>query len=222
MHRRFLFFLSLLAYCHDEPTTNPPTPEKARVISNELRVRLTPHVLGAELGRLKKDEEVKVLQISRLKIRLGQDEAHWYKIESKSGLKGWVYGAYLDLEGKPSLAKDQSDKISKMLVGRWYIQKEHGALSDRFLSLYLNRQFDCGMGQKLLGRGYYSWENLDTGKVEIKLFPEEKSSLPLSELIAEPRGEILTLKGKWQGQQVYFTLAEKNPEKLEESEEPKP
>lgn len=88
-------------------TTGPEVSGDARVLAREqaasvlldrLRVRETPALTGKKLGLLAREDRVRVLKESLQKTKLGEAEENWYYVISNTGLKGWVYGAYLKFD----------------------------------------------------------------------------------------------------------------------------
>ncbi|EKO87922.1 SH3 domain protein [Leptospira interrogans serovar Grippotyphosa str. 2006006986] len=62
-----------------------------------VNVRLEGKLASDKIGMLKKSEVVKIESVSPAKEDIQNDSEYWYKIKSKSGLSGWVYGKFLML-----------------------------------------------------------------------------------------------------------------------------
>lgn len=67
----------------------------------EVRVRENPNLQAFVYGKLGKGDVVEVLDRSGIKEKIGNVEDWWYEVRRKpDGLKGWTYGAYVDLAEK--------------------------------------------------------------------------------------------------------------------------
>ena len=73
-------------------------PMKGIVVKSGVRVRASPNTSGEVLGYLEKGNSVKVVGKGKSKVKIGKGNDYWYKIETKSGLKCWLYGYFLDLD----------------------------------------------------------------------------------------------------------------------------
>jgi WD40 repeat protein len=68
------------------------------VNGNGLRVRTLPLLSADVRGTLNTGERVSVLRISQETTQIDDKNGYWYLIVSGSGLRGWVYGYYVDPE----------------------------------------------------------------------------------------------------------------------------
>lgn len=212
-----ILLLALSVACGEKDQSAAPAdiPDTARVMTDDLRIRISPNTMAAEIGRLKRDSPVKILQRSKDRVKIGGNEAHWYQISTPDGLKGWVYGAYLDVEAASGLAEAGEkikEKIADMTTGRWYAMRRNGGLTDFFLSLYSNGSFDSGNGKKVSSKGDYTLEI--SGNIGNIILSDEKN--PLKNLQVELRGETLSFKGMLKDSEVTFSLADKAPKPFDE------
>ena len=65
---------------------------------NNVRIRTEPNLSCLIIGKLNKNNEVKIIDSSMEKFVINDDEFYWHKIETHDGKVGWVYGKYLDIE----------------------------------------------------------------------------------------------------------------------------
>ncbi|AVV49792.1 SH3 domain-containing protein [Leptospira santarosai] len=67
------------------------------VRGSSVNVRSDARLASDRVGLLKKGEVVNIESVSQTKEDIQNDSAYWYKIKSKNGLSGWVYGKFLML-----------------------------------------------------------------------------------------------------------------------------
>jgi hypothetical protein len=78
---------------------NIPDSNLGTVSSDRVRMRSSYDLDSDILGYVNTDEEVIVMERSPEKQTIGDMYDYWYRVLSKSSyLKGWMYGAFLDLE----------------------------------------------------------------------------------------------------------------------------
>ena len=69
------------------------------VNDNQVRVRSDNNLSSETLGHVNTGEEVIILDRSENKQQIGDMNDYWYRILSKTSyIKGWMYGAFLDLQ----------------------------------------------------------------------------------------------------------------------------
>jgi uncharacterized protein YgiM (DUF1202 family) len=64
-----------------------------------LRLRSGPSLSAEVRARLNKGDAVTVLDKSTFTATADGLTDHWYEVTNSSGIRGWVFGGYLDLEG---------------------------------------------------------------------------------------------------------------------------
>ena len=74
--------------------------EKGKINDTRVRLRTEPNLNCETLLLLDKGLEVKILERSKNKFTIDDEDWYWYRIETKSGKIGWVYGKYLDIENE--------------------------------------------------------------------------------------------------------------------------
>lgn len=72
--------------------------QKATVNDNNVRIRKQPTLTGTEVGKLQKGNIVTVLEKSAESMKIDTMDAYWYRIKTDTGLEGWSYGAFLDMQ----------------------------------------------------------------------------------------------------------------------------
>lgn len=71
-------------------------------IINDDRVRYRSEAgLDGEIrGHLNRNDKVKVIDRNDKKQKIDGLEDYWYLVRTETGQEGWMYGAYIDIEGK--------------------------------------------------------------------------------------------------------------------------
>lgn len=202
----------------EEKPIQPAEKQTTIVQSNELKIRISPNTQSAEIGKLTRGTEIKILQKSAEPIKIGNLEAHWYQIVSPEGLKGWVYGAYLNVDGKEDNSAVEEEKTEKkmkeMLTGQWYAAGATGTLTNYFVTIFPSGEIEFGTGKKGSQSGKYT-TTYSMSKLSI-LTNEMKKPL-MTNLTAELRGETLLFSGKIGEQEYKLHLSEKHPESMKEA-----
>ena len=65
---------------------------------NNVRIRTEPNLSSSTIGKLNKNNSVKIIDCSMEKFVIDEDVFYWHEIETQDGKTGWVYGKYLDIE----------------------------------------------------------------------------------------------------------------------------
>ena len=125
MHRNYLrFFLigliSLLTCCQPEKEEEkiklPPTPiisiefNWGVVKSRYLRVRERPAKDAEMLGPIRLGSVVKILSRTGKQDTVDNMTNYWYQVDFQ-GLKGWVFGEYLEVLSSKSQAEDRASEL---------------------------------------------------------------------------------------------------------------
>ena len=71
---------------------------KGKINDTKVRLRTEPNLNCETLLLLDKDFQVQILERSINMFTIDNEDWYWYRIETKSGKTGWVYGKYLDIE----------------------------------------------------------------------------------------------------------------------------
>jgi hypothetical protein len=76
-------------------------PTSGTAVASGVRVREYANLQAETLGELAAGDELEVLDRSGTKVRIGDQEAWWYKVRrAADGLEGWSYGAYIEVESE--------------------------------------------------------------------------------------------------------------------------
>lgn len=65
---------------------------------NDVMLRNSPDLKAQVVGRLKKDERVTIYFRTKEKMVIDQMQAYWYQVQLESGIEGWAYGYFIDIE----------------------------------------------------------------------------------------------------------------------------
>jgi hypothetical protein len=91
----------------DEDTQQVEAPVSISVVDvsgtavlndSEVNVRSQPNLTSSVVDQLNAGDSVTLLQRSEMEITVDSMIAYWYKIQTPTGLKGWIYGYFLDLQ----------------------------------------------------------------------------------------------------------------------------
>nr|WP_155243383.1 SH3 domain-containing protein [Leptospira noguchii] len=124
--RLSLIFLLVFLSCggtapipKDSPSASSNASETGMygfVRGSTVNVRSDAKLASDKVGLLKKGEVVNIESVSQAKEDIQNDSAYWYKIKSKSGLSGWVYGKFLMLyDHSPLTEKEYMALFAKKL-----------------------------------------------------------------------------------------------------------
>lgn len=81
----------------------------AIVITDNLRVRALPNIESEILTKLKKFEDIMLIDCSIEKEEIDGITAHWYKIKLDNDIEGWIFGGYAKIYF--SVKNDKEDII---------------------------------------------------------------------------------------------------------------
>jgi len=68
------------------------------VTASNVRLREKPTLDGTQVGLLQTDQRIQILEKTKDKMKVGEMEDYWYKINTVDGQTGWVYGGFLKLD----------------------------------------------------------------------------------------------------------------------------
>ncbi|RME90053.1 MAG: SH3 domain-containing protein [Candidatus Hydrogenedentota bacterium] len=215
-----LFFL--LVSCHGKSenkqnVAKPSLPKEAVVLTEGLKVRLSPNRVAAELGRLEEGMKVEILSHSPEKEKIGQYEAYWYKIKTDDDLIGWVYGAYLNIDNQNQKLQNEDElktKFLKDLQGKWFTVRRGGGYGSFFISFFPDLEYEAGYGTAVSYRGQFVIEPKTSSKFFVTLIPKHKKNKPpIEEIIGKKVGLTLSLKAKLGKREVRLEITDKYPKK---------
>ncbi len=95
-----------LAYTCSKGRPPVEVQKPAFVAVSSLNLRSGPSTSGSRVGSLSLGERVMVLQKSKDTQKVGDDQGHWFEVQS-GAKKGWAFGPFLSAEPVASLAELQ-------------------------------------------------------------------------------------------------------------------
>ncbi|OHD68768.1 MAG: hypothetical protein A2W19_10925 [Spirochaetes bacterium RBG_16_49_21] len=114
-------------------------------------LRIEPMVFAGIIIYLGKGESVEIAERSREKSWVGKMNDFWYKIKTKDGTVGWVFGDNIIIhssKSKVTMDKIASDfmerealQIKKYLAGKWWSVNKFGDFTNHCLELYENNKY---------------------------------------------------------------------------------
>lgn len=66
--------------------------------NSRVRIRIAPNLQSEHIGFLDESQRVEILEITEDKMKIENMESEWYRIKTDSGLIGWSYGYFIDIE----------------------------------------------------------------------------------------------------------------------------
>jgi len=85
------------AWYENRKDFTPPKPLTAKITDNSVRLRDQPNLNGNFIIYLNKTDTVEILDQTKEKMKIDKMEAVWYKVKTKDGKEGWVYGYFVAL-----------------------------------------------------------------------------------------------------------------------------
>ena len=64
--------------------------------SNNVNFRRDANLASQILGQLNSGDQVDVITKGDKKEKIGKWENYWYKIKTKKGIEGWIFGQFID------------------------------------------------------------------------------------------------------------------------------
>ncbi len=215
----FLLAFSFAACGPKSTAVSESIPASAKVLQDGLKVRLSPNTMATIVGSVSLGETVAIKERSPEKNNVGSLSAHWFRIETQTGLNGWVYGAYLDAEAPPEIlnASRNNDKLAQMVTGRWYATRQDGTLTRAFITLYEDKTLEIGNDRTVSYKGTYTVEITGNKALIVPTHenPESTAVPAFTEIRAELRGETLLFTALYKEATVRLEIAEKNPKPFE-------
>lgn len=95
----------LLAYGKKYPA-GPELHRIYRCVNDNVNLRSTPGLDGKIVGKIRKDSILIQLKKSMDAMQIGSHRAYWYKISDLKGLRGWIFGRFLEKIDLAARAKD--------------------------------------------------------------------------------------------------------------------
>jgi hypothetical protein len=169
-----------------------PLPATTTVSSADLAMRIAPNTTAAEIARLSRGEQVKIVQRSADSVQIGKLNAYWYKVTTSTGLTGWVYGAHLAIESDEgdtqAILEKAEKKLREVLPGRWDAATIQGELTTNFVKLYPDGKMIFGTERSGTQSGKY--ELLFDGPVAKVVIRDIKKPM-MTDIKAKMVGETL-------------------------------
>ena len=209
----FLIAIAGTAACKKKPgTSEPALPETTTVNTPDLKMRISPNIMAVEIGHLAKGEQVKIIQRSAEMVPIGKLNAHWYKVTSKTGLTGWVYGAHLAVEtgeGEPEMLDEKAElRLRTVLPGRWDAALINGTLTTTFVTILSNGTIEFGENRVVKQKGQYQLV-FEGPLAKFQVTGLKKPMM--TDLQAKIIGDVMIFSAMMGGEEYRLNMAEKTP-----------
>lgn len=103
-------------------------------------------IFAGIVAELNKGATVRVLEKSSEKTWVGKSHDYWFRIRTKDGVTGWVFGQNISIhssKGDISMDSAVSDfmqienaRVRQYLMGKWWSTNEFGDFTDHCIELY--------------------------------------------------------------------------------------
>ncbi len=198
------------------------------ILKGYSAMRIDPMIFAGIVSELSKGTTVRVMERSSEKTWVGKTHDYWYKIRTKDGITGWIFGQNISLHSKndesidsvvSDFMKIENARVKQYLMGKWWSTNEFGDFTDHCIELYESgtyKSYPKGNENKPIIGTY----KLDFNKNEV-IFSRGtsfKSNLDLAR-----RGNDYMLKKDRKDFQLHFTKIsiETSPEPEVKDTEPR-
>ena len=121
------------------------------VLNSYSALKIDPMVFAGTIAFLNKGDVVEILERSKEKTWTGKENDYWYRVKTKEGISGWMFGRTIGIQtsrDKAVMDKIVSDfmeleasQIKKDLTGKWWSINEFGDFTDHCLEIYENNKY---------------------------------------------------------------------------------
>ncbi len=146
------------------------------ILKGYTAMRIDPMIFSGIVAELNKGTSVQVLERSREKSWVGKTSGYWYKIVTKEGITGWVFGQNISIHSSKSRDSMNSvisrfmdaerAQVKLYLMGKWWSTNEFGDFTDHCIEIYESGKYKSYLkGNE--GRPIVGTYKLDFNKNEI-------------------------------------------------------
>jgi hypothetical protein len=181
------------------------------VLNSYSALRIDPFVFAGTITYLNKGDIVEILQRSKEKTWVGKEYDFWYRVKTKDGTAGWVFGRTIGIQAskdKAVMDKIVSDfmeieaaQIKKDLAGKWWSINEFGDFTDHCLEIYESNKYRSYVKEQET-RAIAGTYKFDFNKNEI-IFSGGTSFKGNLDLVK--RGNVYVIKGKINDRELRFS-----------------
>jgi len=157
------------------------------VIIDKTVLRIDPMLYSSVIGYINKGEIAFILNKSKEKMRLLNDEEYWYYVRFSGGLIGWIYGNNLKI-----FPADKMHEIEKYLSGLWVA--EHKKFRKKITGTWESIEPEGSSNQSL--------EIFEDGNY--KSYRAESNTIEGEYSINFKEREIIFKKGTYFGNKIMF------------------
>ncbi len=121
------------------------------VLNGYSPLKIDPMVFAGTISFLNKGDIVEILERSKEKTWMGKESDYWYRVKTKEGVAGWIFGRAIGIQtsrDKAVMDKIVSDfmeveagQIKKDLAGKWWSINEFGDFTDHCLEIYESNKY---------------------------------------------------------------------------------
>ncbi len=144
-----VFFLAIAILCITGCGKNEkfiPKQTYGIVMTGNTALRIDPMIFSGKIAQLPKGENVEITDRSFDKSTVGKTHTYWYKVKTRKGYTGWIFGGNLQIVNSRDRAKikkiaeefmrEESERIKKSLMGKWWSVNEFDDFTSHCLELF--------------------------------------------------------------------------------------
>lgn len=116
------------------------------ILKGYTALRIDPMIFSGIVSDLNKGTSVQVMEKSKEKSWVGKSNDYWYKVVTKDGISGWVFGQNISIHSSKSkdsmnkilteFMKGERAQVKQYLIGKWWSTNEFGDFTDHCIEFY--------------------------------------------------------------------------------------
>jgi hypothetical protein len=121
------------------------------IIKGYSALRIEPMIYASVVMYLNKGESVEVMERSKDKNWVGKIHDSWYRIRTRDGNTGWVFGENIVIHTSENRVKidklasdfmaEEATQIKKYLAGKWWSVNKFGDFTNHCLEIYESNKY---------------------------------------------------------------------------------
>jgi hypothetical protein len=163
-----ILFLFVIPACKDRDNAQKITKGYNKigiVIIDKTVLRIDPMLYSSVIGYINKGEIALIVNKSKEKLRVGNNENYWYYVRFSGGFIGWIYGSNLKIFPANNIREIEKylsdlwvielDKFRKKILGTWGSVETEGS-SNQSLEIFDDGKYKSYRADSNTIEGEYS------------------------------------------------------------------